>query len=355
MKFNMHIWGALCFLIKLLLVSLLQGQTPERVGTTAANFMEYGYGAVGSSMGDACVSTVEDLSAIYWNPAGLALLEYSGVMLFYQPWLVDITTSMSAVNLVLPSVGTLAFGLVMADHGQMEVTTMEMPDGTGEQFSARDYAFSVAYGRNLTTWFAFGAAGKFISSSVWHMSANALAVDLGVVIRTNFFSPGDSRSHGMKIGMSVSNYGSRMRYDGMDLLQPIDILPEESGNYRDVQGQFKMQGWELPLIFRVGMSVTPIYSQHHRLTLAVDALHPNNNSESLNLGAQYTLTIPSFGSFSLQAGYKGLFMPNSEYGATVGGGFKKYLLGNRSFGMDLGFREMGALGDITFYSLNFSF
>ena len=26
----------------------------------------------------------------------------------------------------------------------------------------------------------------------------------------------------MKIGMSISNYGTRLRYDGIDLLTPID-------------------------------------------------------------------------------------------------------------------------------------
>ena len=31
----------------------------------------------------------------------------------------------------------------------------------------------------------------------------------------------------MNIGMSIANYGTRMKYDGLDLLFPIDILPKE--------------------------------------------------------------------------------------------------------------------------------
>jgi hypothetical protein len=330
-------------------------ETPSRVGTTAASFLEYGYGAIGCSMGDACVSMVNDLSSIYWNPAGLAFMERSEVMLFYQPWLVDIATSLTAVGLVLPNVGTLSVGILVADNGKMEVTTVEMPEGTGEEFSARDYTLSLAYGRNLTTWFAFGAAGKYISSTAWHENANALAVDLGVIIKTSFFSPSGSREQGMNIGMSISNYGTRMQYEGMDLLQPIDILPDESGNYRDVQGEFKTQGWELPLIFRVGFSVNPIVTNNQKVTLSVDALHPNNNNESVNLGLQYIWSIPNFGSFSLRSGYKALFLENSEYGLSFGGGFTKLLLGNKSFGINIGYRKLGMLGDIKCYNMSFSF
>jgi len=32
----------------------------------------------------------------------------------------------------------------------------------------------------------------------------------------------------MRIGMSISNYGSKMRYDGIDLINPIDILENEN-------------------------------------------------------------------------------------------------------------------------------
>ena len=65
----------------------------------------------------------------------------------------------------------------------------------------------------------------------------------------------------MKIGMSISNYGTRLRYDGIDLLTPIDPEPDEFGNYDNVEGIYKTSDWELPLIFRMGISVQPIYSR----------------------------------------------------------------------------------------------
>ena len=82
----------------------------------------------------------------------------------------------------------------------------------------------------------------------------------------------------MNIGMSISNYGTRMQYDGIDSYQPIDISEFEEGNYGDVAGQFRTSEWELPLIFRIGFALKPIVSNMMNLTISADALHPNNNA-----------------------------------------------------------------------------
>jgi len=57
----------LIILILFLAANSLLANGPNRVGTTAANFLEIGYGPAGIAMGDAYVSKVNDLSAVYWN------------------------------------------------------------------------------------------------------------------------------------------------------------------------------------------------------------------------------------------------------------------------------------------------
>jgi hypothetical protein len=187
-----------------------------------------------------------------------------------------------------------------------------MEEGTGETYSAMDMAVGLSYARKLAQWFGFGASIKYVSSGIWHMRASAAAVDLGVRVETGFFSPDGNRENGLAIGMSIANYGTKMQYDGMDLLQPIDISTD-NGNYSDVEGQFRLQSWELPLIFRVGVSVIPVKTAWHQLCVAVDALHPNNNCESVNVGCEYRLTIPRAGTFYLRAGYRGLLTDNSGW------------------------------------------
>ncbi len=330
-------------------------QTPTRVGTTTANFLEYGFGPAGCAMGDAYVSMASDLSSVYWNPAGLANMQQSEAMFTQQPWIVDINTSLAATGVVIPRVGTIAFSLISANYGEMEVTTMAMQEGTGENFSVADASMMLSYGRKLATWFSFGLSTKFISSSIMHTKASAFAVDLGVLINTPFFSPNGKRENGLNLGMSISNYGTRMKYDGVDLINPIDVLPDEEGNFRDVPGQFRLQEWELPLIFRVGVSVNPIVTTRQKLTLSVDALHPNNNSESVNAGAQYSYQMSNVSKVFLRTGYKALFLDDSQYGLSFGGGIILRLFGNKALKMDYAVRDIGILGNVSSYSIGVIF
>ncbi len=336
-------------------VSTVQAQKPFRVGTTTANFLEIGLGAAGNAMGDAYVSMARDLSSVYWNPAGLAYMQQNEAQFFYQPWIADIGTSFTGVGLVLEDVGTLSFSLFYTNYGEMEVTNVREQDGTGEFFSANDFAASLSFSRKLAQWFSFGASMKFVNSSIWHLKASAMALDLGVLVQTKFFSPDADRNNGLTLGMSISNYGTRMKYDGIDLLNPIDILPDEQGNFRDTPGQFQLQSWELPLIFRIGASVNPIVMGNQRITLAVDALHPNNNSESVNVGAEYGLKIPGTGAFYLRGGYKALFMEESEFGLSLGSGIELNFLNNLGLKIDYAYRGVGVLGKTHAYSLGVLF
>jgi hypothetical protein len=343
------------FVILLLLGQTLYAEKPYRVGTTAAEFLAIGYGSAGMAMGDAYTAMVEDISSIYWNPAGLAFVKSGETIFLYQPWIADIKTTFIGAGFNVPSVGHLALGLIHVGYGEMPVTSLAAQEGTGEIFSAADYAVSLTYARLLTNWFSFGASAKYIASNIWHMNASAIAVDLGVIVRTHFFSVTGERADGLRIGMSISNYGSRMKYEGLDLIQTIDILKDENGNFRDVPGQYRLSEWELPLIFRIGAAHDVVKSNNNRVSLEVDALHNNNSAEFVNMGMQYEFKMPGSGAFFLRGGYKGLFLPESQYGLTLGAGFVKYLMGNVGLKIDYSFRDIGILGNTHSYSIGVTF
>jgi len=342
-------------LISLVFSTLLMGDQIYRYGTTAANFLEIGIGSAPSAMGEAYVAMTGDLSSVYWNPASIAYLDKNQFTFMYQPWVVDINTSFVSAGVVVPRVGVFALSLTQIGYGNMKVTTLDYQDGTGEFFTANEMAAGLTFSRRLATWFSFGATGKMITSTIRHMKASAMAVDLGVIVNTEFLSPTKQKEDGLTIGMSISNYGSRMSYDGIDLLQPIDITIYEDGNFGNVPGQFRVQSWELPLLFRIGVKMNAISTANQRLTLAVDALHPNNNTESVNAGLEYQMKIPNAGRFYLRTGYKGLFLNESQFGLTGGGGIELFLMGNKSIMIDYAFKEIGLLGRTHAYTLGLTF
>ena len=189
-----------------------------------------------------------------------------------QPWLVGIDITFTAGALIIPGVGNIGFGLTQMNYGDMDVTTLEYQEGTGEKFTASDMAATLTFSRKIVSWFAFGSNLKYIRSNIWHSSASAIAVDLGVLVNTKFFSFSGKEEDGMNIGMSISNYGTRMRFDGIDIYQPVDISEFEEGNYGDVAGQFRPSEWELPLIFRIGVALRPLVTTVSDLTISALSL-----------------------------------------------------------------------------------
>lgn len=345
----------LALLVITTFVFQLQAQEPFRQGTTTANFLEIGYGAQFSAMGDASVAAVRDVSGMYWNPAGLGFMRQNQALVMNQPWFVGINTSFVGFGYVHPIAGTFAMGLIYVNYDDEEVTTVDMQEGTGEKYNGAEMAVNLSYGKRLVDWFSFGTSVKYISSRIWHESASAVAFDLGAIVNTKFLAWGDNPGDGLNIGMSISNYGTRMKYDGLDLKQTKDIAEQEQGNYPYVPVRFDAQEWELPLLFRIGVSTYALKLENQHVTLAVDALHPNNNSESVNMGGQYTYIMPGYGEFSLRGGYKALFMDESQFGVTLGFGVGLNFLGNKRFKIDYAFRDMSVLGPTHSYELGFVF
>jgi hypothetical protein len=334
---------------------VVYGNKPFRVGTTTANYLEIGLGSAGCAMGEAYVSVADDISSIYWNPAGLGYLDNNEVLFLYHPWIANTKIYFAGFAMPVQGIGIFALSSSGINFERTEVTTMEMQDGTGATYQANQYNVNLSYGKRIVNWFSFGGNIKYVSSNIWHLNANAIAADLGVLVRTNFFNFGGGRDNGMKIGMSISNYGTKMKYNGMDLLQPIDIAEDEEGNYGYVEGRFRTQGWELPLIFRLGVSINPINTDNQKLTIAADALHPNNNSESVNIGSQYELNIMGRGKFALRCGYHGIFLEDSQFGLTFGGGLVLKYLNNRSIEFNYSYKNIGILGTQNMYSIGIQF
>ncbi len=76
-------------------------------------------------------------------------------------------------------------------------------------------------------------------------------------------------------------------------------------------------------------------------------------SEYVNMGTEYKFFAPGFGDFSLRAGYKGLFLVDTNFGPTFGFGLNLHLSPNLSVNTDFSYHTLGVLGDI--HSLSFGF
>ena len=315
----------------------------SKKGTTAAPFLSIGQSARAIGMGSAFVGVVNDVSSIYWNPAGLTKAQGVNVTFDHTLWIADIKYNYLAASYNLGDLGTIGFSYTGSDIGEMNVTTITQPEGTGETFTSTQAAFSLAYAIQLTENFSIGFNPKFIYESIWRMSASAFALDLGV----QYVTPFDDAI----LAMSISNFGTSMQLLGNSNLVLHDLDPENSGNNGNIPAYLETNSWALPLTFRVGIAYNPIYSEEHRLTVALDAMHPSDNYESLNLGTEYAYNDFVF----IRGGYKSLFLKDSEETFSLGFGLKQQLIGNVALQLDYAYQDFGRFSDIQKFTLSISF
>jgi hypothetical protein len=105
------------------------------------------------------------------------------------------------------------------------------------------------------------------------------------------------------------------------------------------------------LNFRVGVAYDVPIGDLGKMSLAADAMHPSDDYESVNLGAEYLFQDFLY----LRAGRKSLFQQNSEEGITFGLGVKQFLVGNLQFTVDYAYQDFGRLKYVQKFALGVHF
>ncbi|MBX2822230.1 MAG: PorV/PorQ family protein [Rhodothermaceae bacterium] len=317
--------------------------TITKKGTTAAQFLKIGVGSRAISLGGSYVALANDLSALYWNPSGLAGMQGSAVQLARTDYLAGINYNFAAFGTNLGASGTIAASLIFLDSGSMQVRTAQQPEGTGEEFDVQNLALQVSYGRALTDKFKIGGTLKFIQETIWHSSASAIAFDIGLL----FTTPYDR----LRLGAVMANFGPKMQISGRDILFSEDPSPTAEGNVEIVNAEYLTEEHPLPLIFRLGLSWDAISTADHTIILMTDAAHPNDNSEYVNFGAEYDFR----NLLALRIGYRNLFEKDGEEGLTFGAGLNLTIDRTLKIGFDYAYADFGRLDETHWLTLNLTF
>ena len=335
---------AIAAILTLLIAGSASAQKVSKVGTTAAEFLQIGVGARATATGGAFVAAVDDASALYWNPAGLAHVMGGEVLVTHSEWLADVNFDYLGATLTAGDLGTFGVSVTMLTVPDMIVRTEDRQEGTGETFGASDLAIGLSAGRAITDRFSLGFTAKFIRQQIWHASATGFAVDLGTQFRTDFFG-------GLTIGAALYNFGTDMRMGGRDLRTFVDPDPTQLGNNERVPANFETGAWSLPLNFQIGVSMRPLNTRAHRLTVSADALHPSSNYESLNVGAEYAFQNRLF----LRGGVQSIFLDDVEGGLAAGIGARAPLFYGGDVKIDYAYRTAGRLDGVHVVGLNVTF
>ncbi|HEY6192202.1 MAG TPA: PorV/PorQ family protein [Bacteroidota bacterium] len=291
------------------------GRAGDRSGTVSELFLKIGTSARSISMGGAQVAIAEGVSSMAYNPAGIMSVANYGFGATYTAWLADMQHSYAGIVKNVPGLGAIGVSVTLLTTDDIPETTPSAPEGTGSTFRASDYAFSVAFARQVTEQFRVGINGKIIQSYLLNkqLGASSFAFDIGTLYDIPIL-----QSH---IGVSLTNIG------------------------KDVK--FINETYSLPTALRFGVLVDVMKNESNSFVTTLQIARVNDADEQYNFGTEYV-----FGNMvALRGGYKfaydqenvtagfGVRLNSLGFNSTLDYGFNnfKYLPGTHSFTFEMQF------------------
>jgi long-subunit fatty acid transport protein len=329
-------------ILAVLLISAAVSVSQSKTGTSVGQFLLIEPSARIAAMGNAGSTAYGDIQSAYYNPAAIGLLSTNGVQFTHSPWIADISYNFAALGISLAEAGNIYASVTSLNSGDIAVRTVEQPLGTGEQYSVNDLAFGLGYGRRISDRFSVGVQVTYLQETIWHSVLSAFAMNVGTVYRIS--------AEGLHIGASISNFGTRTRFDGSDLRILFDQNSSSHGDNGTIPAEISTDTYPLPILFRVGLGVPVRVNDDNVVNVAVDAFHPSDNNESVSMGAEWAYNNTLF----LRGGYQNLFLQDSEVGLTLGAGVL-YTLDVYSVCFDYSWADQGRLKEAHRFTLGISF
>jgi hypothetical protein len=278
-----------------------------RGGTTAAGFLTQSGSARGAAMGDAYGAVVDDASAIFWNPASLALIQSRSAGLLHGT---DIEESRFNTASYGQRAGGGAWGLGLQYFSAGDIPRLDDAGEPAGAITPNDLALSVGYGGRLGL-FRWGGTIKYIRSK-FVQSASTAAGDLGLL------SPPLFHNH-VRLAATAVNIGGRLTYDQV--------------------------GSDLPRTFRLASATT-----WKSMTIGLDWIRPDQSDAVVALGVEQRWYTGSALSLSIRGGYNSRRVGGETAGYSTGVGF-----GFRQLSVDYAYVTRGTFDAGHRVSLNYGF
>jgi hypothetical protein len=189
------------FIIAVTLSSSLLVFPQTVISKYAGEFMAIGVGARALGMGGAYAAVANDVTSGYYNPAGLANLNYPQIALMHAeqfgnlvnydyaavaiPYGTDMSFGISAMRLAVDGIPDTREALVIRNTSTRISDINDPRAGINpemvKEFSDQDWAFYLTFAKRHTEDFYYGASVKIIKRNIAEFGAWGIGFDVGAI------------------------------------------------------------------------------------------------------------------------------------------------------------------------------
>ncbi|MCI0448331.1 MAG: type IX secretion system outer membrane channel protein PorV [Chlorobi bacterium] len=260
--------------IALVISVILSGRILAQ-GESAVPFLLIGPNSRNAGMGETGTGLINDASAMFWNPSGLAFQKGIQVTITHSPWLPGLGLSdlfydyLSAKYHLKKLKGTLGVSITYLNIGKI-IKTDEFGNEIGD-YQAFDGALAVGYGTKVTRDLGVGIVTRFIYSKlavdpVAGEQGTGTAYDLSFDI-SGLWKPSKTKlkfiDNKLGIGLNISNIGPKVTYVDNAQADPLPTNLRLGFGYDIYQSEFNNLTLTLDfaklLVKRNGPESDPVY------------------------------------------------------------------------------------------------
>ncbi len=240
-------------ILLLVIVSIFTGATmfagnPDRQGEAGAGELLINPWAASSGLHTLNTASISGVEAMRLNVAGIGRgFEKTSLALSNTQMFVGTGVQVNSFGVAqkISQSHTLGVSIVSLDFGDIPITTYELPEGTGGNFSPRFLQLGVGYAYTYQNKISVGVLFRTVSETLDDVAATAFAVDAGVS-----YVAGEKEN--FKLGVSIRNVGTPMKFGG-EGLSFLGKNPDGDGDYQ-LTFSHRPAGFELPSLLNIGVS-----------------------------------------------------------------------------------------------------
>jgi hypothetical protein len=251
------------YIVSLILIGLLVAPAgfagnKQRIGQAGSPELLINPWAGSSGMGDAAIGNITGLESIGLNIAGTAFINKTELGYVNTNWLVGTDISINAFGLVqkVGDAGALGVFVQSLNLGEIEVTTVESPEGGLGTFNPKYSTIGLSYAKEFSNSIYGGAVLKIVTGGISDLKTTGVAIDAGIQYVT-----GAQRQ--LHFGITLRNVGPTMKYTG-DGMSFRGVVPP---NGVDMTVEHRSAEFELPTQVKIGLAYDFNFGIGQRITV----------------------------------------------------------------------------------------